>query len=349
MERRYDIDWLRVIAIAMLLIYHIAIGFQPWGSLIGFIANDEPIPNLWIPMGMLNVWRIPLLFFVSGMGVFFALQKRNWKQLLGERATRILMPYGFGALVIVPIHVAILLKHYGLPFSYRPSPAHLWFLGNIFAYVLLFIPLFYWLKNRPETSFANTIRKLFSSPAGFLIIALLFEAEALLVQPSPFEMYALTWHGFFLGMVAFLLGFLCVYSGSRFWQNTLKWRWVLFTVALILYAVRLLHYELVGPNELMAIESVAWILTAFGFAHKYLNRPSRLLSYLSAAAYPIYIIHMAALYFFSYLIFPLAWPVWLEFVAVVVLTFVACYALYEWPIKRVSFIRPLFGLKKLDK
>jgi len=29
-NRRYDIDWLRVIAIGLLLIYHIAIGFHPW-------------------------------------------------------------------------------------------------------------------------------------------------------------------------------------------------------------------------------------------------------------------------------------------------------------------------------
>ena len=36
-ERRYDIDWLRVIAIGLLLVYHIGIGFQPWGVFIGFI------------------------------------------------------------------------------------------------------------------------------------------------------------------------------------------------------------------------------------------------------------------------------------------------------------------------
>jgi hypothetical protein len=36
--RRYDIDWLRVIAIGLLLIYHVAIGFQSWGTMIGFIA-----------------------------------------------------------------------------------------------------------------------------------------------------------------------------------------------------------------------------------------------------------------------------------------------------------------------
>ncbi|MFK7953754.1 MAG: acyltransferase family protein, partial [Ekhidna sp.] len=89
-ERRYDIDWLRVIAIGLLLIYHIAIGFQPWGVLIGFIQNSESIEAIWTPMSMLNIWRIPLLFFVSGMGVWFAMQRRSWKELLMDRAKRIL-------------------------------------------------------------------------------------------------------------------------------------------------------------------------------------------------------------------------------------------------------------------
>ena len=54
-ERRYDIDWVRVIAIGLLLIYHVAIGFQPWGIMIGFIANKQPWESLWIPMAMLNI------------------------------------------------------------------------------------------------------------------------------------------------------------------------------------------------------------------------------------------------------------------------------------------------------
>src|SRR5687767_7815238 len=97
-SRRYDIDWLRVIAIGLLLLYHVAIGFQPWGIMIGFITSDKAWGSLWIPMTMLNVWRIPLLFFVSGMGVCFAFHNRNWKQLLRERAGRILLPFLFGML-----------------------------------------------------------------------------------------------------------------------------------------------------------------------------------------------------------------------------------------------------------
>ena len=57
-DRRHDIDWLRVIAIGLLLIYHIAIIFQPWGLFIGFIQSEESVKALWTPMTMLNVWNI---------------------------------------------------------------------------------------------------------------------------------------------------------------------------------------------------------------------------------------------------------------------------------------------------
>ena len=91
--RRHDIDWLRVIAIGLLLIYHIAILFQPWAMFIGFIRSEELLEDLWKPMTLLNIWRIPLLFFVSGMGFYFAMRKRNWKQLLLERTKRILTSF----------------------------------------------------------------------------------------------------------------------------------------------------------------------------------------------------------------------------------------------------------------
>src|SRR5688572_16004478 len=116
--RRYDIDWLRVIAIGLLLIYHIAIGFQPWGIMIGFITNKESWPTLWLPMTMLNVWRIPFLFFVSGMGVYFAMQQRSWKELVQERFIRILIPYIFGAVVIFPLSMLLLQHYYNWEISY---------------------------------------------------------------------------------------------------------------------------------------------------------------------------------------------------------------------------------------
>ena len=122
MDRRYDIDWLRVIAIGLLLVYHIGIGFQPWGVFIGFIQSEKPLNSLWIPMSMVNIWRIPLLFFVSGMGVCFAIRKRNWKQLIQERAKRILLPFLFGIVFIVPMHLLIWQKYYMQDLKYSLNP-----------------------------------------------------------------------------------------------------------------------------------------------------------------------------------------------------------------------------------
>lgn len=344
-ERRYDIDWLRVIAIGFLLIYHIAIGFQPWGLMIGFIQSEEPLEALWVPMAMLNVWRIPLLFFVSGMGVYFAMRKRNWKQLIVERAKRILLPFTFGMLVIVPIHVLIIINYYGQPFQYLPSAGHLWFLGNIFAYVVLLSPLFYYLKKHSDTAIGQRVKRVFGSPIGLLIIIASIVGEVLIVKPAPFEMYASTWHGFYIGFLAFMFGYLCVYSGKEFWQLILKLRWFTLVGGLTLYLLRISEFNFNAPGYLSAIESNLWIFAAFGFAYRHFNHSSKALSYLSQAAYPIYIIHMFVLYGASYLIFPMALPIILQFILVVMITTGGCFIIYELFIRRIRMLRPLFGLK----
>ncbi|MDA3892974.1 MAG: acyltransferase family protein [Salinivirgaceae bacterium] len=344
-ERRYDIDWLRVITIGLLLIYHIAIVFQPWGVFIGFIQSSDSLEWLWKPMAMLNVWRIPLLFFVSGMGVCFAIGKRSWKELLLERSKRIFLPFLFGVFTIVPLHILIFQKYYEQDLNYKLSQGHLWFLANIFIYVIVLSPLFFYLKKNYNGAFVHWLKKLFSHPLGLLAVAMVFIIETLIVKPEIYELYAMTWHGFFLGLIAFLFGFIFVLVGNDFWHTVLKWRWLYFSAALILYIIRLLVFELKSPDYLMATESTLWIYSAFGFAYRYLNKPSKALSYLSQGAYPIYIIHMVFLYLGSLVILPLNISVIQKFLLIVVFTIIGCLATYEYVIKRVGILRPLFGLR----
>ena len=344
-ERRHDIDWLRVIAIGMLLIYHIAIIFQPWAMFIGFIRSDDLMEDLWKPMTMMNIWRIPLLFYVSGMGVCFAMRKRNWKQLLLERSKRILLPFIFGMIAIVPLHFLVFQNYYDLPLSYYAHPAHLWFLGNIFIYVLVLLPLLYFLKHARSNRFEETLSGMMRHPLGPLSISIFFVLETILVKPAAFELYAQTWHGFFLGLLAFFFGYLFVYSGKSFWQTVLRWRRLYLGMALALYLVRFLIFDLNAPGYLQAIESNCWIYAVFGYGYKYLNKPGSALTYLSQAAYPVYIIHMFVLYAGASLILPLEIPAILQFLAIVAFTFAGCFLIYEFIIRRIGFLRPLFGLK----
>jgi peptidoglycan/LPS O-acetylase OafA/YrhL len=347
--RRHDIDWIRVIAIGLLLIYHITISFQPWGIFFQFIQNKESLEILWIPMSLLNVWRIPILFFISGMGVFFAMKKRKWKLLLLERSRRILVPLIFGYFIIVPIHVFFLQKYYHIDFNYSAGFGHLWFLKNIFIYVIILFPIFFLLKSNYNSLLFRFSRKVIRFPIGIYIFLLPFIIEVLIIQPESFSIYLTTNHGFWIGLLAFFFGFYFVALGNDFWNSIAKLKFINLIIALCLFLIRWLLFDFKAPLYLISIESVLWIFTIFGLGYSYLNFKNKWIDYLSKAAYPIYIIHMSFLYLSNYFIFPLNLNVALKYIIVIILTFAGSFVFYEVVINRNKFLRPLFGLNYNNK
>jgi hypothetical protein len=263
-----------------------------------------------------------------------------------ERAGRILIPFLAGIFLIVPIHLYLWRGYYRFGNTYTPNPGHLWFLGNIVVYVIILSPVLFYLKNNENGKIGKWIKICLGHPLGLLPFTIAFVAEVILVDPHPYELYAMTWHGFFLGMVAFFTGFCFVLGGDAFWTMILKWRWLFLVMALILFIVRLFKFQQYTPGYLIAIESNSWILSVLAFGHRYLNRPGKLLRYLSQAAYPVYIIHMIFLYLGSLLIFPLNIGAPLQFILLLLFTGIGCFAFYEWIIRRVNFMRPIFGLKR---
>jgi len=184
-----------------------------------------------------------------------------------------------------------------------------------------------------------------SHPVSYLIIIGSFVLETVLIRPASFETYALTMHGFYIGGIAFFYGYMIIYSGDRFWSRLQKFRWIFILMAIAFFTIRFLAYDLNAPNYLKAIESCVWIFAVFGFTSKHLNKPSKTLAYLSEGAYPIYIIHMVFLYLGSYLIIPLTLAPFLKFILIILFTMLGCILCYEFLLKRVKILRPLFGLK----
>ena len=345
-QRRYDIDWLRTFALGLLIIYHVVVSFQPWGYLIFFLQNRQPLPWIWNIMSMVNIWRIPLLFMVSGMGLHFAMQRRNWKQLLKDRTLRILVPFVSGYFLVCPISIYVALKYYGSDASYVPNAGHLWFLANIYFYVLLLLPLFNYLKKHPENFILRLSREILSRPFGIFIMALPIMAEARLVNPQSFPTYANTSHGFWLGMICFFIGFIFISLKDVFWKSVAKIRRIAISMALLLYLVRFFVFHFTEtPILLIAFESMCWMLAIFGYGSQYLNKPSGSLTYFSKAVYPIYIIHMPVQYGISYYLLPLPLPAILKLFLLLTGTFGVSLFLYEYVIRRLTWIRPLFGMK----
>ena len=371
--RRFDVDWLRILALGLLIIYHCVVSFQPWAEHIMFIGNDQPLVELWFLMSMINIWRIPIVFMISGMGVRFAIERRDWKQLLQDRTIRILIPFIFGFFFICPIAIFVFKKangvefnlfFYAAPFSslfssldhqvrevlletkYVPNPGHLWFLANIFIYVLLFLPFMIYMKNHPNNFALRFLAALLRRPLGLYLMVLPLMAEAWLINPTNFSVYAMTMHGFWLGLVCFIMGFIFIALKDVFWQSVERSRMWSLMAAFILYLDRILFFQLkVEPNLLIAIESMCWMLAILGFGSLYLNKNSNRLAFFSRAVYPVYIIHIPVQFCISYYLLPLSLSAGLKLILLLVGTFSVSLLVYEYIITRFQLIQPLFGIK----
>ena len=64
--RRHDIDALRAIAFGLLILYHVGMFYVPWDW---HVKSVHIAPWLETPMLLLNQWRMPLVFMVSGLAV----------------------------------------------------------------------------------------------------------------------------------------------------------------------------------------------------------------------------------------------------------------------------------------
>ncbi|MED5256236.1 MAG: acyltransferase, partial [Candidatus Neomarinimicrobiota bacterium] len=132
---------------------------------------------------------------------------------------------------------------------------------------------------------------------------------------------------------------------ENFWDAVVRVKNIALMIAFVLYFVRVILLQFVEFHPLTAMESYSWMISIFGYGAKFLNKKSTRLSYLSAAVYPIYIIHMPLQFFFSLYIIPVDMPAILKLILIIISTLISSFVIYDLIIKRLKWIRPLFGLK----
>ncbi len=288
-----------------------------------------------------------MLFFVSGMGVYFAFRRRTAKQLLAERARRIFVPLLFGSIFIVPLWIYFFQLYYNLDFFYAPSPGHLWFLGNLMLYIVLLLPLLNYMKKHPDFVIWKSLREAFRKyPVMIYIFALPYVLEAFLISAeSSYSIYGFNLHGLWIGLISFVLGFTIFFIGDSFWKATDTLKWWCVIIAFGMYMYRVYFADMNVPHWQTAIESIHWIFAVFGFAYRYLNRPIKRLPYLNKSVLPIYIIHMPIMYMGALIILPLELNAFIKYMFIVSFTVVGCFILYEFVIRRIRFLHLFFGMK----
>jgi peptidoglycan/LPS O-acetylase OafA/YrhL len=99
-ERRYDIDWLRVLVMLAVFFFHCARFF---GGGTWHLNNAKESIVALVFIGWLDMWFMPLFYMLSGIGAWYALKSRTNGQYLWERIKRILVPlYTVGLFVLLP-------------------------------------------------------------------------------------------------------------------------------------------------------------------------------------------------------------------------------------------------------
>lgn len=369
--RRHDLDWLRVIVFGLLIFYHVGMFFVPWGF---HIKNNVTYEWLTYPMWFVNQWRLPILFVISGMGTYYALQKRTGLKFTFERLKRLGLPLIFGMVCIVPpqVYFERLDKNQfaGGYLDFWPSQAlmgvfpegnlswhHLWFLPYLLIFSLTLLPIFIYLKKHPSNWFITQINQLIKKPLGlYLFIVPLYFIEAYLEPRFPVT-HGLVgdWFTIISCSTLFFFGFVLISVKDSFWPTVEEHRKFYLISGIISFTIMFLitsrfedsasrHYT---EAFFKVVNLWSWILALFGFAAKYLNKESNILSYSNTAVYPFYILHQTVMIVMAYYLMNLEWTLSLKAFIMVIGTFGFSWLIYEFLIRRWKYIRPFFGLKNI--
>jgi glucans biosynthesis protein C len=374
-SRRYDLDWLRFIAIVILLFFHTGMWFNHWGW---HVKNSELSYSFQYWMIWSHYFRMPLLLFISGAGTYMALGKRTPKQFAGERFKRLFIPLIFGMLVVVPPQIyyerisqyANYWEFYKTVFQFKPYPDggslswhHLWFILYLLIYSMMALPSLKYLRSAKSENFKQKCLRLLSSPATLLFIPsiLILGSQFLLRSFFPEETHDLfhDWAYFVFYFAFFLMGIIC-YSIPQLWQaigSNRKYLLIATIVSLIPFYILYFHFrgliELPWNTETLGeffdpiSIFVSWftVITIIAYGQHYLNKPHPWLSKISEGLYPFYILHQTVIIAIGYYVCQWDWSIAAKYWTICFLTLVSCVGFYLLVIRPFNVMRFLFGVK----
>ena len=380
MTRHYGMDWLRIGAFALLILYHIAMVFVPWN----FHVKSAHVED-WVRLPMLasNAWRLTLLFVVSGYASRALLRRSTGPvRFFATRCYRLLVPLVFGIVVIVPPQpwVELVTKHsytgsywtfwtrdffrFGpLDGLWLPAWNHLWFVVYLFVYtaVLTLGVALVGRVRRHGNGRRDRVQRLFDRVFGGWGVIAVPLAWLAFVHGWWFRMAGESqvligdWVAHVTYFPAFGFGFGLARSEPVMAAIARWWR-IAAALALIAYA-SILAIELRWPpgspaprwvytpyGIAHAVEQWGGIVALIGLAERHLNRDHRWRPMLTEAVFPFYLIHQTIIVVTMYALLPAGLPGWAEFALLLAAAILGCIAFYRIG-RAIAPLRPLIGLR----
>jgi glucan biosynthesis protein C len=382
--RLHYLDWLRVLAIFMVFLFHAVhpFDFGDWQ-----VKNPEQSETITIILTIMSLWGMPFFFLVAGSGSWFALERRTAHQYISERIKRLLIPFVVGTFLFSPIQMYLewknkvqngvlfisfpeyvdgqfqpfnpLTLHYpGFTPRWFGFGFHLWFLAFLFFFALITLPLFRWLKGETGKRLVTRMASLCEKRGGILLFILPLVVVQLIIRPIfPIEH---DWGDFIFQMCFFILGYI-LYADPRFTRALRRDWWLLLSLGMALL-LSLLGMYLSDipvmdwgetPSEagfylvysFVTCIAFCFCLTMLFVGMRFLDFTNKWLRYAQEAVLPFFILHQPAIVVLAFFVVQWDASIAVKLPVVVLGSFIISLGLYEAVIRRIQPMRALFGMK----
>jgi hypothetical protein len=365
-NRHYFLDWLRVIAFAVLIFYHIGMLYsENWGFHFKSTYTSQFVEYF---MLMFAPWRMLLIWFISGVALRFMLDKvsgvkSNFFFIL-NRSIFILLPLLVGLWLIVPFQLyaemsqqsVIDISYWQFYFAFldinnemfasyqsgvwpHVDVNHLWYLRSLWQFMLIIFLFSLFVKLPIFTPLLKLVKISLPLLASLLVIAMLLTNNYLKGDAIRET------NGFIFLLIGYLLA-----KYAYFWAS-LKHYFCLLCVSFSLLCIYIvMAYQNVFDlpsyvfTTLYNIQRVLGVLTMLALAQHFLNFKTSYLKTLNSWVFPFYLLHQSVLIILCFVLQPLRLGYFIEPFLVVIGTWCVC-AVITLVVTRIDILGPFIGVK----
>lgn len=372
--RRLDLDWLRVIAVFFVFLFHTArlYNLDDW-----HVKNSATYFDVSVITNIFQIWGMPVLMVISGAATFFALRTRSPLRFLKDRCLRLFIPLAVGLFTHIALQIYLdrlthgqfrgsfwqFIPRYfegldGFGGNFPWHGQHLWYLELLFLLSVLLLPVLWWLQRGSGRRVFDAMTAFLARPAAMYLMALPVAVAMLAVDPDTLlGTRRLGGWNLVSYPLLFLNGF-ALAARPEIAQVIRRARWISLAAAVVTLLVAFFVWSGQGFAEpmfgtpiyalfqaLLSLCSWCAVLAIWGFAVQGFTRPTPLLAYAGEAVLPFYILHQTVILVIGYYVTRGPLPDGLEWFVIVVSSFAVVMALYEFVVRRFNVMRVLFGMK----
>ncbi|ENN88774.1 hypothetical protein RHSP_43816 [Rhizobium freirei PRF 81] len=373
MPRRYDLDFVRVAAFMLLIIYHVSLIYDSKEFLLK-APQTSPLfdmIHLWT-----HPWRMSLLFIISGTVTGILLTQQSPDEIRSARTRQLLIPLLLGLLFLIPPQMYIWLNavlgvnislyavfwHY-VTWTPVPLPGgehaqlagmqHLWYLAYLWAYTaLLTLALSAW--PRLLATAGDQLEAWLTGKWVLIFPALYFVLLRLVLRPAfPPTLNMLgDWYGHAVYITSFFVG-AAMAMRNDYWDAIVNMRRPALVVALACAVTMTMLFPAlpaVAPEGGRALAgrilagTFQWcaIVAVLGYAKVWCKSENAVIRYLNRAVLTYYVLHQTVMLLIAYALHQIGLMSASFFIPIAVATLAICALLYELKRHLEAFCKAMF-------